>query len=342
MQFESLNYKRRRDIDEVLVTSQMILDEVMKYQRVTSKTVMCKSSTHCFKCSEPHLNKIMRFVEKRRVIKFVLPAFPGKSPNKNKVLSSSPDYAEALALGFLSRLCKKIKSIYAPGAEIIICSDGRVFSDVVGMNENDVTLYKHKLKRMIHEICPHSLSTFNLEDTYKDLSFDQMRDELMKTYGQSLEFLKHKVKRGAFSESLQEEKEANLMFRGITRFMFEDSLHAGQTKSRTSLQKEAKKKAYEVIRRSNAWSAHVEEIFPECIRLSIHPQACGSKKLGIRLIAEESWMTPWHGVALVTPKGVRLVKKHEAEALGARLVKSEKGEGSHYELNDLGEVVYAL
>ena len=86
-------------------------------------------------------------------------------------------------------------------------------------------------------------------------------------------------------------------------FFFEDSLSPGQTKSRTALQKKSKARAYEVIRRSNAWSNFLEELFPEAIRLSIHPQNCGARKLGIQLLGTESWLTPWHCVAVETKDG---------------------------------------
>ena len=76
----------------------------------------------------------------------------------------------------------------------------------------------------------------------------------------------------------------------------------------------------------------IAELFPHSVRLSIHPQGCGSKKLGIRLIGNESWMTPWHGVAVETPSGYFLMKRSEAEASGAELVKDERGRPSHYRL----------
>ena len=124
------------------------------------------------------------------------------------------------------------------------------------------------------------------------------------------------------------------MYRGMTRFLKEDALKPSQTKSKTQIQKEAKAKSYQVIHRSNAWSELIEKQFPDAIRLSIHPQVCGSKKLGIRLISDESWMTPWHGVAVEFKDGIALLKNHEAISLGANLIRDAKGRASHYELLD--------
>lgn len=308
-----------------------ILAEVMNYRRIPKATNPCVS-LNCQKCSSPHLSKIISAVQNFQQVTFVLPAFPGKSPNPAKILGPLPDLAERLSLKFLGNLCQRIKEYYAPGIKIILCSDGRVFSDVVGIKESNVTAYQIELNRLIEEMSLKEISTFNLDDFYEDLNFIQMRDELMKRFGRSLDFVKHKIRSGADQSSSAEELEANRMYRGITRFLFEDSIHSQQTKSRSSIQRESRFKAYEVIRRSNAWSDLIEERFPDAVRLSIHPQSCGSKKLGIRLISNESWMTPWHGVAVEINNGFVLLKRAEAEASGAELIHSSDGRPSHYRL----------
>ncbi|MBI2785778.1 MAG: L-tyrosine/L-tryptophan isonitrile synthase family protein [Legionella longbeachae] len=308
-----------------------IFDEVMNFRRVPDSTMSC-NDLDCQKCSSLHLPKIISTVQRNKPVSFVLPAFPGKSPNPEKVLGFLPDHAERLSLKFLGALCEQIKKYYSPGIKIILCSDGRVFSDVVAMKESNVTDYQAELVRLIEDMSLSDISTFNLDKFYEGLNFEQMRDELMKVYGNSLDFLQSKIRNGAKILASQEEQEANHMYRGITRFLFEDSIYPGQTKSRSTIQKESRSKAYEVVRRSNAWSELIAEHFPDSVRLSIHPQPCGAKKLGIRLISNESWMTPWHGVAVETKKGYVLLKRSEAEALGAELIYSSDGRPSHYKL----------
>jgi pyoverdine/dityrosine biosynthesis protein Dit1 len=311
-----------------------ILAEVMTFRRVPEGVSVC--GLGCEKCASLPLQRIISAVKKNEPVTFILPAFPGKSPNPEKVLGPLPDFAERLALNFLGTLCQRIRNIYAPGIRIFLCSDGRVFSDVVGMNENNVTDYQVELNRLMKEMALSDIIIFNLDHFYKGLNFVQMRDELMKCFGQTLDFLKLRIRNGANPSASIDEQEANRMYSGITRFLFEDAIHAGQTKSRSAVQKEARAKAYEVIRRSNAWSKLLFEHFPEAVRLSIHPQTCGSKKLGIRLIGDESWMTPWHGVAVEGKKGFSLLKRSQAEALGAKLIYSSDGRPSHYQLR--GEV----
>jgi len=241
--------------------------------------------------------------------------------------------AERLALQFLEQLCERIRAIYSPGARIIVCSDGRVFSDIVGMRETDVTDYQHELEKMIHEFDLKHISLFNLDELCNGKDFMQVRHELVEKFGVPLRVLKEKVLRGSKALSPPDDEEAHRVYCGITRFLVEDAIVPGQTKSRSAVQKECRAKAYEVIRRSNAWSELIAQRFPGAVRLSIHPQTCGSKKIGIRLIATESWMTPWHGVAVKTNDEFVLLKRVEAEALGAQLVFSDNGRPSHFELS---------
>ena len=64
-----------------------------------------------------------------RSIRMVLPAFPFKSPNRqDKVLGSSPDLGEEIALAHLNGMCQRIGELYEPGAEVYITSDGLVYN----------------------------------------------------------------------------------------------------------------------------------------------------------------------------------------------------------------------
>src|SRR4029453_628170 len=99
----------------------------------------------CAQCLALHLPKVRRFVRAGEPVHLLLPAFPAKSPNPKKVLGRLPDKAEELALGFLQDVCNEISDIYPPGARITICSDGRVFSDLVGVSDQDVTDYGREI-----------------------------------------------------------------------------------------------------------------------------------------------------------------------------------------------------
>jgi len=82
-------------------------------------------------------------------IKFILPAFPCKSPNaKDKVTGIYPDLGEQLALDRIHTFCESIRNIYPPGAQCVIFSDGRVFADLVGVPPHHVDIYWQTLKQL--------------------------------------------------------------------------------------------------------------------------------------------------------------------------------------------------
>ena len=189
---------------------------------------------------------------------------------------------------------------------------------------------------MITELGLKSVTTFNLEELYEDMSFDAMRVVLTEEFGSSLEDLRASVRRAAKDPAASlEDREMNRLYCGITRFLVEDASFPGQTKSRNAIQNECRVRAYAVIQRSNAWSGVVERHFPEAVRLSIHPHGCGAKKLGIQLsesVEGDAWVTPWHAVAVEMEEGRFMLKKRsDAEALGARLV-TRDGRPSHFTL----------
>jgi pyoverdine/dityrosine biosynthesis protein Dit1 len=120
------------------------------------------------------------------------------------------------------------------------------------------------------------------------------------------------------------------LYRAITRFMFEDRWTGDASFSRTALQKKSRKIAIGVIQRSDAWGNLLGKQFPHAIRLSIHPQASTSIKMGIHLVeTHDSWLTPWHGVAVKHDTRYLLMKRQDAESNGAQLVHIN-GKPSHY------------
>ncbi|HEU4733760.1 MAG TPA: isocyanide synthase family protein [Kofleriaceae bacterium] len=245
-------------------------------------------------------------------IQMVLPAFPMKSPNRNKTLGPLPDMGERLALRFLQWLCTQIRSFYAPGARIVIASDGRVFNDLVGVPDAEVTEYQHAIEAMIHELDARDLSVVNLDHVMPGRSFSSMRDELIARCATSIEELREEVRAQGSVLSL---------YRGIARFLFEDGREQNQRVSNTAWQKQCRVRAYGVIQRSRAWGELIGSIYPDALRLSIHPQTCTSSKLGIHLAqTRDAWLTPWHGVLVFTPSSSFLMKRWQAERHPVQLV----------------------
>lgn len=135
-------------MEQVAEIGRRIMAVLMQFRRITRDEEACAGAT-CQACVAPHWDKIIATVRQNKPIRLVLPAFPGKSPNPAKVLGSLPDMGEQLALEFLNTLCHKMGEFYPPGAQVILCSDGRVFSDVIGMSDALVSAYQRELIQMI-------------------------------------------------------------------------------------------------------------------------------------------------------------------------------------------------
>ncbi|MEV4744716.1 isocyanide synthase family protein [Streptomyces sp. NPDC049555] len=269
---------------------------------------------------ERQLQRIRRFTDAGEPVVLTLPGFPCKSPNPAKVLGRLPDEGERLSLAFLDGLCARIGELYAPGARMVICSDGHIFADSIGVSDEDVDAYGDELRALIRREGLRHLDAFDLRDVHGDLGHDAKRRLVTDAYAPSVEELRAKVR---------SDEETARLYRGITRFLVEDTAH--HTGSRSALQRACRARAYEVIARSQAWGALVADRHPDAVRLSIHPQPVGGEKFGIRLLeCADVWATPWHTAVLKDAGGrARLMRRADAERLG-RLVLRD-GRPSHFE-----------
>lgn len=299
-----------------------VLRDLFRFRRLQPGAANCAIEA-CRSCLALHLPLVEAAMANGEPIVFVLPAFPAKSPNPNKVLGRRPDLAEELALRFLQQRCDAVAEIYEPGARVVICSDGRVFGDVVGVSDDDISDYRQCLIEKIEELGLSAIEMFDLDDVVETEDYDGLRTWLLDNYAESTEALRERTK---------QHDSAKQMFNGIHRFMFEDLAQRSPDLSRSQARKQSKDLAYEVIRRSNAWSRLVAGRFPEGVRLSIHPQPAHGDKVGIMLAdADDPWLTPWHGVALLRASNYTLVHRAHAVEIGAELIQRD-GVASHYEL----------
>ncbi|TXS46327.1 pyoverdine biosynthesis protein PvcA [Streptomyces sp. uw30] len=295
-------------------TATRILNLLLPHHRTTDED---RAPAEAFPCQ---LRRIADFVREDAPVVLTLPGFPCKSPNPAKTLGHLPDMGERLSLAFLDTLCTQIERIHPPGARVVICSDGHVFGDLIRVPDHHIDAYADELRALIRESDLSHLSVFDLRDVLGDLPHDTKRAHVHDRYAPTLEALRTEVRTDAPTVAL---------YRGITRFLVEDT--AGFSGTRSALQRECRSRAYGVIQRSRAWGELIAEHHPRAVRLSIHPQPAGAPKFGIRLLdAPDAWTTPWHSTALREPDGTwMLMPRARAQLLG-RLVHRD-GRPSHFE-----------
>lgn len=263
-----------------------------------------------------HLQKIKKFVEKNAPIEMIIPAFPVKSPNPHKTLSKDPDYAEVLALKNLENLCVNISEVYSAGAKIIICSDGRIFSDILPFIEKNIECYAAAIKNILAIEDFKHLSIFKLENIFNSSEYNKMKENFVKEFPDNIETLK---KKRFYSPDFF------VMFSGLNKFIYEDLLYLYPERTKPWIRNQAKNMTFQIIQRSNTWSKLIEQNFPHAIRLSIHPQHPITKKIGLNLVpADDLWRTPWHSVCCLKNNHFFLTSKENAEAIGGQLVKYDE------------------
>lgn len=261
------------------------------------------------------------WIQRASAIKMALPAFPCKTTNKDKAAVSVPDGGEFEALAHLLGFCQKVGEVYEPGCELSIVSDGHVFSDCIGTDDNEVTRYSKKLKDMLREVQRHhpvkrgGIKFFDLEVL---LQLDGRTDATMRGYnfGQVelddatlIPYVNHPVitqinPRNDFCRRIlmlffappevfardllanNPQHSLTALYRGFSRFMFEDlAYHPDFHQETTSQRKKAAERvALEMILRNQAYSRLVERVLLFHVRLSIHAHDTAGPKFPIQLL----------------------------------------------------------
>ena len=75
--------------------------------------------------------KLKKHITADQPITMVLPAFPWKNPNRDKVLGEGADLGEELGLAKLNHLCEEISKVYPYGARLILICDGPVYNGML-------------------------------------------------------------------------------------------------------------------------------------------------------------------------------------------------------------------
>ncbi|OQS01084.1 hypothetical protein ACHHYP_01833 [Achlya hypogyna] len=248
---------------------------------------------------------IKRTMERDEPLVLVLPGFPCKSPNMTtEVLGRLPDRGEEIGLARLEAACVAIEQVYPRGASVKVFSDGRVFSQVLGVADEDVLAYKAALEQLV------------IDEGHSHIFFDRL-DNHTTTDNPIAEL---KARYAVDSMDLDAVLAANAGLRNtydsfrafIARDLRNEFAHL-DADARDSAIDEATR---EMIRRNVAFSNLVQDLFGDNIRLSIHAFDNAGPKFGVLLIpqleaADATPTTPWHCVVCRNVDGTEFVAKHE-------------------------------
>jgi pyoverdine/dityrosine biosynthesis protein Dit1/MFS family permease len=251
------------------------------------------------------VRRLLSFVLPRKRIQMILPAFPCKSPNAvTKTLGTLPDMGEELALLRLDNFCEQVSKFYAPGCELLIMSDGRVFADCVGVPDETVSAYRDALHGLVKT---KHISFDALDNHIQADSHDAVRDEMMRQY----------------CTMTPEQLDANIraaggnfmVYRGFIKFCEQDRVWDRKLfASHSAIKRECGRIARLMMLRNVAFSNLVKAKYPHMLRLSIHAHDNTTKYAVALVEGLKSLRTPWHNCVVVMRDGTyELMHREECE-----------------------------
>ncbi|KAJ5509198.1 hypothetical protein N7527_011341 [Penicillium freii] len=246
-------------------------------------------------------------------ITMVLPAFPWKSPNQDKVLGYGADLGEEMGLAKLNHLCEEISKVYPYGARLILVCDGPVYNDLVGVPDDEYYDYGIELRKIAqkkHFSCIHFTRLMNLlglGDGEKIPKADYLR--LVSTCREKLMSPTYFDPTFDIDHELRTNPDTNTTYRSYFSRISEDLKWAKGfdplvAADPTLYSTEVSKMAKTMINRLIAYEAVINATLGKYIRLSIHP-SLGRNKISIPLLRQGDMFgdMPWHASVVVLSNG---------------------------------------
>ena len=262
------------------------------------------------------LKKIKEQYYNKQKLSFVIPAFPGKSPNKNSSFSYLPDYTENIAIDTITNFINEINNVYPFKSEIIIIHDGHFFTNIgITRNEKELNEYinclKSKFPRYIKSMTIYELmGERKLEIAYK------------KFYEKYVENTNDNIYNIYLSKEIL-----------FTKYEFYDKIISTDSMSKNQLQMKSKQIAMSSLEIKKGINKMIKNLFPDSIRLSVHYQDSSSEKMGLKLLPNAiNNGTPWFYVAYRTSTEKIILGKKNWQFESKKLINSNKGK--YYLIDD--------
>lgn len=268
-------------------------------------------------------DRIESFVANNAPVKFAMLGLPFKSTNKrDKVLGDLPDLGEELTIKNFSAFNDDIKTVYSPGIEMLVASDGYVFNDVLSASDTVVAQYK-EINQSLNASGP--MKIIDLNDFYSGQNINNKRERLMRQFGYTWEKMEQEI---LFNPDVQ------MLYKSMIRFMDEEIANRSFV-SNNQRHKEAKRLTREMMLRNEAYNLIVRKELPEYIRLSMHQSVNSGYKYSFKLIpGNNTHHSAWHSVIVMNHTGEAMtMHRADAEKYGYRLV-TKDGQPYNY-VNDL-------
>lgn len=238
--------------------------------------------------------QILEFVKNNLPIKIRMIGFPFKSTNiEQKVISNSPDMAERHSLEYLQSILKQLNDIYPKGVQLILICDGSAFSDLLGIPDETIVEYEQSLKRLASDLSYISIACHK-DIVKKAKSLQEIRD-IIDSYPPNDE---------EFDKKIKEDKKISSELDIYNKRIAKELNHSKGKELKNSKDQSISEISKLILKRSLRFGSLIKEKYAneKMIHASVHYQKNAGKKIGIKL-SETSFITPWHGVFVVSKDG---------------------------------------
>lgn len=221
-------------------------------------------------------NTVEKAYFKKNKLNFIMPSFPGKSPNSKSCFSSLPDYGEKIAIQTIQNFLKSIEKIYPYGVTFTIIHDGHFFEPLgITRSEEELNKYIKKFRKMINK----NISSITIYDLFETKNFQEAYKKFKEKY--------------IIHENYEIDSEVLSKEIVFTKYEFESKILIDNI-TKNQFQKKAKKIAKESLIIKSALSELIRQKYKNSIRLSVHYQLADSNKMGLKLVPTASNKgTPW-------------------------------------------------
>ncbi|EED22843.1 conserved hypothetical protein [Talaromyces stipitatus ATCC 10500] len=257
--------------------------------------------------------RIKEYIAENAPITMVLPAFPWKNPNLDKVLGPDPDLGEELGLSRLNDICQEISKFYIYGARLLLICDVPVYNDLVGIPDDEAYDYGLRLRQLAQE---KKFSSIQFLRSIDLMGLGDGEKISRSDYLESITMVREKLMSSDYfdqSFNIETELEANpdtkATFDGFFSRISEDlkwgkGIDVAVVADQVAYDAEVARVVKVMIQRLIAYEKLISVTLGEHIRLSIHP-SIGKNKISIPLLphAGKFGDMPWHASVVVLCDG---------------------------------------
>ena len=281
-------------------TAEAVLDVLLRPEH-------CRSPEEHVRGQAAVTDKIERSIAAGDPVRVVVPSFPGRPCSPLTHQRVQPDLSEAYAFVLLHRISLLVQAVYEPGVHFVVLLDGKAYNPFYGYTAESEHQYPRDLQALVDALgVRESVSLVDLQDLV-----DERADEFAATREEVLPEIKEHWDDpdNSFRDELVESMRIGtntvaINAAAVQLLKWTDVPDAPQLihamREAVAERASATAFAYMVFLVTLRRLDLIDRVFPDAVRGTVHPKLGQYSPM---LVAPETTIAPWHGVALVRSDG---------------------------------------